>query len=164
MIHSCGSSQLAVEICWTFVLQKTVFTTDIIHAVGYMRSTDKVNRIIWAMSQITQNNDWILFVGFRQRCWSEWERQTAEREIIYLRVITQRLHLLLGFVPRELGCIFYLLELLSELKTQDRERKRKRRDAETAAMIHDNTSWNVITQWSWSLKKLWEVMEPIMWW
>lgn len=67
------------------------------------------------------------------------ESVRRQREIIYLRVITQRLHLLLRFVPRELGCVFYLLELLSELKTRDRQRERER-DVEKAAMIHDNTS------------------------
>lgn len=67
------------------------------------------------------------------------ESVRRQREIIYLRVITQRLHLLLRFVPRELGCVFYLLELLSELKTRDRERERER-DVEKAAMIHGNTS------------------------
>ena len=85
-------------------------------------------------------NCWLLLlvfvsgVGLNESIRRQRER---EREIIYLRVITQRLHLLLRFVPRQLGCVFYLLELLSELKTRDTERER---DVEKAAMIHDNTS------------------------
>lgn len=109
------------------------------------------------MNQRTRINGWMWIVGCC--CWFssavlDWMRASdgreREREIIYLRVITQRLHLLLRFVPRQLGCVFYLLELLSELKTRDTERER---DVEKAAMIHDNTSWNVITQRSFGRKR-----------